>query len=127
MKYKFTGETKTLGNTTLKQIVCVTAFSNVAAGDVGGWIESEKNLSQDGNSWVFGDARVYGYAWVFGDARVYGYARVYGNAEVYGDAEVYGNAEVYGDAEVYGYAEVHGDICRAPAGALQISRLIITT
>ena len=85
-KYKFTGETKEVYGCTLHQIVCVTAFASVAAGEVGGYIEKGVNLSQDGNAWVFGDAEVSGNAKVFGDAEVSG------NAEVFGDAEVCGNA-----------------------------------
>ena len=61
-KYKFTGETKEVYGCTLHQIVCVTAFASVAAGEVGGYIEKEVNLSQDGNAWVFGDAEVFGDA-----------------------------------------------------------------
>ena len=84
-------------------------------GELGGYVEKEENLSNDGNAWVAGDARVYGNAWVAGDARVYGNAwvygdaRVFGNARVYGDAEVFGNARVYGDAGVFGNAGVFGD------------------
>ena len=76
MKYKFTGETKTHFGCTLHQIVCVTAFASIAAGDIGGWIEKEENLSQSGDAWVYGNAQVYGNAWVFGDAQVYGDAQV---------------------------------------------------
>ena len=99
MKYKFTGETKTLGNIALKQIVCVTAFSDVAAGDLGGWIKSEKNLSQDGDAWIDGNARVSGDAMVCGNARIDGDARVSGNARVCGNARVSGNAMVCGNAK----------------------------
>ena len=93
MKYKLTEETKEILGRTLHRIVCVTAFGSVSAGDVGGWVESEKNLDQSGNAWVYGDARVYGNASVSGNARVYGDAWVYGDAEVYGDARVSGNAD----------------------------------
>ena len=79
-KYKFTGETKEVYGRTLHQIVCVTAFASVAAGEVGGYIEKEVNLSQDGNAWVSGNAKVSGDA------------NVSGNAKVFGDAEVFGNA-----------------------------------
>ena len=48
----------------------------VKSGDVGGWIEKEANLAQDGDAWVSGDARVSGGARVSGDAWVYGDARV---------------------------------------------------
>lgn len=98
-KYKFTGKTKEVYGKTLKQIVCVTAFSLASVGDVGGWIESDENLSQSGNAWVSGNARVFGNAevsgnaWVFGDARVFGDAEVSGNARVFGDARVSGNGE----------------------------------
>ena len=88
MKYKLTDETKEVFGITLHRIVCVTAFASVSVGDVGGWVESENNLSQEGDAWVSGNA------WVSGDARVSGDAWVYGNARVSGDARVYGNAWV---------------------------------
>ena len=114
-KYELTSETKVFLGKTLYRIKALVQFGNVNAGDLGGWIEKEENLSQSGNAWVYGDASVYGNAWVSGNARVYGNASVYGNARVYGDARVsgnawvYGNAEVSGDARVYGNARVSGD------------------
>ena len=95
-KYEFTGETRNWVGRTLHRIRAVRDFGDVKAGDLGGWIETESNLSNDGNAWVYGNSRVYG------DARVYGNAWVSGNAWVYGNAEVYGNAWVYGDARVSG-------------------------
>ncbi|MFR2769737.1 MAG: hypothetical protein ACLTF8_01675 [Veillonella parvula] len=108
-KYEFTGEIKVVFGINFKQIRAIINFGCVVAGEIGGWIECEENLSQSGNAWVYGDARVYGNARVSGDARVYGNARVSGNARVYGDASVSGNAWVYGDARVYGNAWVSGD------------------
>jgi hypothetical protein len=98
-KYEFTGQTK--GN--LKQI------RRLKDGLVGGWIESEKNLSQEGDSFVYDNAGVAGNARVWGNARVYGNAKVVGNAKVFGDARVFGNAKVYGNAAVSGSAWVFGD------------------
>ena len=116
LKYEFTGETTTLFNgTVLHRIRALKDFSEICKGDLGGWIESEKNLSQNGNAWVYDNARVYGNAevsgnaWVSGDAGVYGNAKVYDNARVYGNAEVYGNAWVSGDAGVYGNAKVYNN------------------
>ena len=62
MKYEFTGVTKDYFGVTLKQIrALVTIAGVVTAGDVGGWVESEKNLSQvSGDAWVSGDAQVSG-------------------------------------------------------------------
>lgn len=100
-KYRLTEETTKVGNRPLYRIQALRDFGNVKEGDIGGYIESEKNLSQDGNAWVYGNARVYGDAWVSGDAWVYG------NAWVYGDAWVSGNAQVSGDADI----KTTGDIC----------------
>ena len=36
------------------------SFGVVKEGELGGYIESEKNLSHSGNAWVSGDARVCG-------------------------------------------------------------------
>jgi len=115
LKYEFTGETKKFDSITLRRI------RRLSDGLVGGWIESKKNLSQEGNAFVYGyalvygdamvcgNARVYGNAWVFGNAQVFGYAQVDGNAQVYGNARVSGNAKVSGNAMVYGSAWVDGN------------------
>ena len=114
-KFELTTDTKIHFGRKLFRIKALISFGNVKVGDLGGYVESEKNLSQSGDAWVYGDARVYGNAevcgdaWVYGDARVYGNAEVCDNAEVYGNAEVCGNAWVCGNAEVYGNAEVCGN------------------
>ena len=81
----------------------------IKAGDLGGSVEKEENLSHEGNAWVSGNARVFGNAWVSGNARVFGNARVSGNAWVSGNAEVSDNARVFGNARVSGNARVFGD------------------
>lgn len=87
----------------LYRIRALKDFRDVKKGTVGGYIESEQNLSQEGNAWV------YGNAWVSGDARISDDARVYGNAQVYGNVRVSDDARVYGDAQVYGNAQVSGN------------------
>ena len=65
----------------LFRIKALVEFGDVKAGELGGYVEKEGNVSQADNAWVSGDARVYGDAWVYGDARVYGdadYALVQG-------------------------------------------------
>ena len=49
-------------------------FGRVKKGDFGGLIESENNLSHEGNCWVFVRARVSGDARVYDDAVVGGAA-----------------------------------------------------
>ena len=116
----------------LYRVVALRDFGAVVAGQVGGWVESEKNLSQLGNCWVWDSAQVYGNARVYDNAYVYDSAQVSDNARVYGDAQVSGNAwasgralvsgnawvsgraQVSGDARVSGRAQVSGDaVCSA--------------
>jgi len=128
-KYTLTNETFKFEGHLLHRIQAVANFGDVKAGDLGGWIESQVNLSQYGDCWVYNEAKVYGHAVVSGNARVSGDAQVYENARVHGEAyvcdcsEVFGNAcvaeyaRVYNNAKVFGYAliydnaQVHGDAC----------------
>ena len=89
-KYEFTDETITINGIILHRIKALIDFDRfgVKAGDLGGFIEVEANLSHDGNAWVYGDARLYGNALVSGDAKVFGDAWVYGNAKVSGNAKI---------------------------------------
>ena len=138
-KYKLTDETINLNGATLYRIEALKDFGEIKKGDKGGFIESEDNLSHEGNAWVYDDACVYdnalvtddacvsdnarvygnarlydntrvcGYAWVADNARVYGDANVCDDSSVFGSACVHDNARVYGDALVRGYACVCGD------------------
>ena len=87
-KYELTSETKVINGVELHRIKALDSFGNVKKGELGGWIESEKNLSQDGNAWVYGNAKVREYAWVCDNAKVYGHAKVFGHATISGDATV---------------------------------------
>jgi len=108
-KYELTTDTKIVLGKKLFRIKALVSFGNVKAGDLGGYVERENNLSHEGKAWVYGDAEVSGDAEVFGDAKVSGNAKVFGDAKVYGKALVSGNAKVFGDAWVSGDAEVFGD------------------
>lgn len=79
-KYELTGEfIEHWSGKKLYRIRALVSFGVVVTGQLGGFVESEKNLDQSlsGNAWVYGDARVYGDAWVYGDARVRSYAVIY--------------------------------------------------
>lgn len=120
-KYKLTDETTIALGVTLYRIEALIDFADVKKGDKGGFVESEENLSQNGDCWVYGDAKVFDRAKVFEDAKVYSKAEVCGEAEVYGNseicdnayvgdnAEICGNTKVFGDAGVFGDADIYGD------------------
>ena len=108
-KYKLTEETINVEGRTLHRIEALRDFGDVKKGDKGGYIEKEENLSQNGNCWVYDDARIYGKARVLDNAKVLGNAKVFGNALVCENAKIYDNVKVCGNVEVYGNAEVYDD------------------
>ena len=78
----------------------------IKKGDLGGYVESEDNLSQEGNCWIFDNAKVYGNAKVFDDAIVNDSACIFDSAVVCGAAEIYNFAEISDNAIVCGGAMV---------------------
>ena len=93
-KFELTTESITFLGRTLFRIKALIPFGDVEAGELGGYIEKEENLSNEGDAGVYDNARGCDNARVYGNAWVYGNARVCDNAEVYGDAEVCGNADI---------------------------------
>lgn len=98
----------------LYRIMAVKDFSNVTAGDYGGYVAGGYNLSQFGDCWVYDDAKVYDSAHVSGNARISGKAQIFGNSRVTdfaivtGLALVYGSAIIAGNAQIYGTAQIGG-------------------
>lgn len=121
-KYILTDITMEYVGHKLYRIKAVKNFSNVHKGDLGGWIEDEDNLSQEGECWIYHNAKVFDNARLFGNARVGNEAEVYGNAQVFGNAIVfehakvrdnaivYDNAIVLNNASVYNNARVHDNV-----------------
>jgi len=85
-----------------------TNIADVEKFDLGGFVASESNLSQEGSCWVFDEARVYESAVVYGDAVVYDEAKVFENAKVGGMATIFEDCKVYGDVRVYDSAVIRG-------------------
>lgn len=148
-KYELTDETRIVHGSTLHRIRAVRNFDpeikalgnfdHVKAGELGGWIQSEENLSHEGTAWVFDnacvmelalvedDACVCDSAMISGAARISGIANVKdyatvtscatisdwvtirGRAFVGGNTKIEGGVDVYGGVRVYGDAHISGD------------------
>lgn len=110
----------TMNGSTIYRIKALKNFGDVEAGDMGGFVESEDNLSHEGPCWIYGDAMVYhkakvkdnaiirDYVHVFNNARVMENAIVEGHARVSDDSTVFGNARVKDNANVFGRGIIHG-------------------
>ena len=52
-KYELTEEAIVVDGHKLHRIRALKDFADVKAGDLGGYVESEDNLSHEGNCWVY--------------------------------------------------------------------------
>ena len=99
-KYEFTDETITVNGITLHRIKALIDFDRfgVKAGDLGGFIEVEANLSHDGDAWVYENALISGNALVSENAKVSGDAKIKRSNDyacVNGFGSVYKNATFF--------------------------------
>lgn len=86
-KYGFTGETMEYNGIILHRIQALVDFFEVKAGDLGGWIEKEENLSQEGECWVYDESKA------IGDTKISGIVFVSDNSVII-DSEISGHAIV---------------------------------
>ena len=114
MKYMIdTQETYIIKGHTLCRVVAIVDIPRhgIKRGQRGGFIESECNLSQEGDAFVDERALVYGEGRVCGNALVYGDAHIFDNAIVTDDARVGGRTDVCGETEISGHSYVHNTVC----------------
>lgn len=84
----------------LYRIQALKDFNYVKAGDIGGYVESESNLSQHGNCWV------YNYAIVRDNAYICDNARIYDDTRITDKARISGKSCISGDMYIGGYARI---------------------
>lgn len=128
-KYKLTDETIIINGHILHRIQALKDFDLVAKGDLGGFVESEENLSHEGNCWIYDNAKVYDNALITKDAQIYdraeifnsasitglvnvgGSAKIFGNAYLANNVIVKGKAKIYDNAYISGFAIIDNDAC----------------
>lgn len=92
-KFELTADRIKSNGVTLHRIKALIDFGDVKAGELGGYVEKETNLSQYGDAWVYRHAQVFGNAWVRDNACVCGNGIVYGNAWMCSNAQVSSDAD----------------------------------
>lgn len=81
----------------------------VRKGELGGYIQHEGNLSQEGSSWIYDDAKACGNARVSENARLGGHAILLGNARLCGEASASDHACILENANIRGHVVVRGN------------------
>ena len=106
-KYELTNISMEFEGRTLYRIRALKNFSDVKAGDLGGWVSGIDNLSQEGNCWIYNEAKCMGNARMFDNSTMHDYSEMYDYSIMRGDSEMYGHSEMFGYSEMYDYSIMH--------------------
>jgi acetyltransferase-like isoleucine patch superfamily enzyme len=81
-KYKLTNISKTINGKTLYRIEALKNFVGISQGMAGGYVESEANLSQENDCWIYGGVSVYDNAKILGNIRIAGRCQICGDVKI---------------------------------------------
>lgn len=113
-KYKLTNYSTTIHecgkDVTVYRIRAKEDFGGVREGDLGGWVESEENLSQEGDCWLYDEAIACLGSVVKDNAKMYDYAIVKDNSRVEGNSRIYGNVDISHRSVISGNVVLSDDV-----------------
>jgi hypothetical protein len=105
MKYKLTNESIEFSGKTLYRIEALKHICpGVNVGTLGGYVESEHNLDQEGRSWIHDNAKAWGNGQVKDNAQLKGESMIFENGSLTQEANAIGNTTIRKSAVVGGNA-----------------------
>lgn len=111
-KYILTEESKMIeisaGEVEVFRILADRDFGTIKEGTYGGFVQSEDNLSHEGDCWIYDDAIVFEDAAVYRNAKIQNTAHVFGRATITDDAIIRDMAAVKDEAVIEGHAIISG-------------------
>lgn len=105
-KYELLPGPITINGSIAYKIKALKSFGDVTAGQIGGAVSSESNLSHLGCCWIYDNGAAVENARVYGNAKIYDNAIIAESAQVYDSAKIGGNVMIKGNAQVYDCARV---------------------
>ena len=133
-KYEMTNITMEFEERTLYRIRALKNFRNVKAGDLGGWVSGKHNLSQEGDCWIYDEAKcmdnarmyhnsamynnavmcdfsemhgcseMHNYSAMLDNSRMYNCSAMYDNSRMYNDSKMYNNSRMFDNSAMYNNA-----------------------
>ena len=99
-KYELTEESIEIDGHKLFRIRALKDFDGVEKGDLGGYVESESNLSHAGNCWIYDNAKCYGYSELCDNSKLFDNSELYDNACMYDNSSADRTSKIYGGASI---------------------------
>lgn len=97
----------------LHRIRALRDFNDVREGDIGGYVEKEKNLSQCGNCWIYDEAKAMDNSRIYDDSIMYDNSEMHENSimcddsEMHNDSELHGNSAMYNNSMIFDNSSMH--------------------
>ncbi|MFI3231121.1 MAG: hypothetical protein R3Y29_06200 [bacterium] len=90
----------------LYRIRAIKSFNDVKAGDLGGYVSGEDNLSQEGNCWIYDDSMVLDYAFIDQNALIFRNSIIRDNARISSNTNIVNshisdNVYIIGESQVF--------------------------
>ena len=95
--------------TTLYRIRALRDFDDVKKGDLGSYIEAERNLSHEGDCWLYQNSMAYELANVKDNAKLYDSSQARGRTRVGRDASLQDNSIARGYSIIRGSTIIQGE------------------
>ena len=106
-KYELTDSYINFYGRKLYRIRALETFGDVKKGDIGGYVESGKNLSQEGECWIYDNAAAFDNARVFDNAKMRDNSKIFNNAEIFDHVQMFNNARIFNNAKAYDNSKIY--------------------
>ena len=130
-KFELSNITMEYKGRTLYRIKATKDFSDVNKGDLGGWVQYEENLSQQGNCWLYDDSKcmdesrvtdnsimrdftemyncskMHDYSKMYDYSKMHNYSKMYSDSIIYDYSKMYDHARMFADSAMFGASEMH--------------------
>lgn len=105
-KYELTDITIEFEGRKLYRIIALKDFFDVKKGDIGGYVQSEDNLSQEGDCWVYDQAKCMDNARMFDNSKIYDSSKMFDNSEMHDNSKMHDHSKMFDDSEMHDYSEM---------------------
>ena len=107
-KFELSNITMEYKGRTLYRIKATKDFSDVNKGDLGGWVQYEENLSQQGNCWLYDDSKCMDESRVTDNSIMRDFTEMYNCSKMHDYSKMYDYSKMCGCSEMYNFTEIHG-------------------
>ena len=106
-KFELSNITMEYKGRTLYRIKATKDFSDVKKGDLGGWVQYEENLSQQGICWIYDDAKCMDNSRVTEDSIMRDFAEMYDCSKIHDCSQMFDHSEMHYCSEMHDYSQMH--------------------